>query len=59
MIRKENFRQWAEAKFWSDRGAAVGAFMDAMDSFCSEAKMTQEQRCDFEVTKISFWRMVA
>ena len=55
MIRKEEFRQWAESKFWSDRGAAVGAYMDAMDSFCSDARMTKEQRCDFEVVRSPFW----
>jgi len=56
MIRKSDFRQWAERKFWEDRGASVGAYMDAMDGFLCARGMTKEQRCNFEVVENSFWQ---
>lgn len=56
MVRKEKFRAWAENKFWNDRCAAVGAYMDAMDGFCCASGMTKEQRCNFEIVQESFWQ---
>ena len=59
MVRKEKFRAWAENKFWNDRCAAVGAYMDAMDAmdgFCCASGMTKEQRCNFEIVQEYFWQ---
>ena len=55
MIKKESFRAWAESKFWSDRCAAVGAIMDAMDGFGAVSGMTQKQRLNFEIIHAEFW----
>ncbi len=56
MVSKDQFREWATKKFWEDRCASVGAYMDAMDSFCCASGMTEKQRCNFEVVEDSFWK---
>jgi len=56
MISKDHFREWAERKFWEDRGASVGAYMDVMDGFLCVSGMTEKQRCNFEVVENSFWQ---
>jgi hypothetical protein len=56
MIRKENFKKWAQDKFWNDRCSSPGAYMDAMDGFGSARGMTKEQRCNFEITREEFWQ---
>ena len=56
MVKKKNFRNWAIDKFWSDRCAAHGAIMDALDGFGSVRHMTAEQRRDFEIINEKFWQ---
>ena len=55
MISKDRLRVWAINKWWSDRGASVGAYMDAMDSFCSKKGMTEKDQRDSEILHDEFW----
>lgn len=55
MVKKDGFQQWATNKFWNDRCAAIGAYMDAMDGFGCVWGMTKEQRTNFEIAQDSFW----
>ena len=59
MIDKDTLREWAVNKWWSDRGASVGAYMDAMDSFCSKEGMTKEDRDSSEILHDHFWDNMA